>query len=232
MLVLAMIFVAGVVHGLGPDHLAAITAFSAVVGRDFRRITYFALRFAGGHVIVITVAALAAHLGRMALPAAWERRFDLTAAALLIITGMALLASLLSRRFALHAHEHNHQGAGSHQHFHAHLNSLEEHHHAHGTLAMVVGALFALGGLRSLLLIVPVAIASTATTAMVRIAAFALGIALSMALYGLLAGRVLTHATGRARSARGQLWAMRLASGSVAVFCIVAGLMTLSQGLG
>jgi hypothetical protein len=97
---------------------------------------------------------------------------------------------------------------------------------------MLVGALFALGGLRSLLLIVPVAIASTATTAMVRIAAFALGIALSMAVYGLLAGRVLTHATGKARSAQGQLWAMRLASGSVAVFCIVAGLMTLSQGLG
>ncbi len=232
MLVLIMIFLAGVVHGLGPDHLAAITAFSAVVGRDFRRITFFALRFAGGHVVVITGAALAAHLGRMALPAAWERRFDLTAAWLLIFTGLALLATLVSRRVALHVHEHKHDGIGSHQHFHAHIGTVEEHKHAHGKLAVLVGALFALGGLRSLLLIVPVAISSTMLVAVLRIVAFAMGIAVAMITYGLLAGRVLAHATGKARSSRGQLWAMRLASAGVAVFCIVAGLVTLSERLG
>ena len=232
MLVLVMIFLAGVVHGLGPDHLAAITAFSAVVGRDFQRITFFALRFAGGHVVVITGAALAAHVGRMALPEAWERRFDLTAAWLLIFTGLALLATLVSRRVALHVHEHQHDGIGCHQHFHAHIGTVEEHKHAHGKLAVLVGALFALGGLRSLLLIVPVAISSTMGVAVLRIAAFAIGIAIAMLAYGLLAGRVLSHETGKARSVRGQLWAVRLASGSVALFCIVAGLMTLRERLG
>lgn len=231
MLLLAMIFLAGVVHGLGPDHLAAITAFSALVGRDFRRITFFAVRFAAGHVAVISGAGLLAHAGRTVLPSRWERGFDLTAAGFLIITGLVLLVGLLSRRMSLHAHQHQHHGLGSHQHFHAHFGSREEHKHAHGKLAMAVGALFALGGLRSLLLIVPVAISSTLFLAMMRIGAFALGIAFAMSAYGLLAGRLLTGATESAHSQRGQLWAMRLASGSVALFCIIAGLLTLSERL-
>ena len=231
MLLLGMIFLAGVVHGLGPDHLAAITAFGAVVGRDFRRLSFFALRFAGGHVVVIAGAALLGHAGRKALPERWERAFDLTGAGFLIITGVALLAGLVSRRVALHAHDHEHHGIGPHQHFHAHFGNTEEHRHGHGQLAMVVGALFALGGVRSLLLIVPVAMSGTVVVAGARIAAFALGIAVFMCAYGLLAGRVLSGATEKTRSPRGQVWAMRLASAGVGLFCIAAGLMTLSERL-
>ena len=231
MLLLAMIFLAGVVHGLGPDHLAAITAFSAVVGRDFRRITFFAVRFAAGHVVVISGAALLAHAGRTVLPLRWERGFDLTTAGFLILMGIVLLLGLLSRRLSLHAHQHQHHGLGSHQHFHSHFGNQEEHRHAHGKLAVGLGALFALGGLRSLLLIVPVAISSTMLIAMTRIGAFALGIAFAMSAYGLLAGRILTRATESAHSQRGQLWAMRLASGGVALFCIIAGLLTISERL-
>src|SRR5690242_5494738 len=226
-----MIFLAGVVHGLGPDHLAAITAFGVVVGRDFRRITFFALRFAGGHVVVIAGAALLGHVGRMALPARWERGFDLAAAGFLIITGLALLAAVVSRRVAFHAHHHQHLGTGPHQHFHAHFGNAEEHRHAHGSLAMVVGALFALGGVRSLMLIVPVAMSGTMVVAAARIGAFALGIAVSMCTYGMIAGRILGGATEKTRSPIGQVWAMRLASAGVGVFCIAAGLMTLSERL-
>jgi nickel/cobalt transporter (NicO) family protein len=209
MLLLAMIFLAGVVHGLGPDHLAAITAFGAVVGRDFRRITFFAGRFAAGHVVVISGAALLMHAGRTALPLRWERGFDLTAAGFLIIIGIVLLLGLLSRTLSLHAHQHRHHGLGSHQHFHAHFGSQEEHKHAHGKLAIAAGALFAFGGMRSLLLIVPVAISSTMLVAIMRIGAFALGIAFSMSAYGLLAGRVLTRAIANwnARSACRPHWA-------------------------
>ena len=58
MLLLA-IFVAGVLHGLGPDHLAGITAFGTSGGRDARRVVFFSTRFAAGHAVVIAAFGLA-----------------------------------------------------------------------------------------------------------------------------------------------------------------------------
>jgi ABC-type nickel/cobalt efflux system permease component RcnA len=230
MLLLAMVFLAGVVHGLGPDHLAAISAFGAVAGNNFRRLTFFSVRFAVGHAMVIAGAALLAHFGRLALPAAWERRFDLGAAALLLITGIALLVGLISGHISLHAHEHRHHGLGAHRHYHAHIGTQADHQHKHGKLAFVLGGLFALGGARSLILFVPVALASTFAASLLRIAAFTLGIAAAMSAYGYLAGGVLGRATHWGNSQRQQV-AFRLATGGVGVFCIVAGLITLSQRL-
>ena len=229
MLLLAMIFLAGVLHGLGPDHLAAITAFGAVVGRDFRRITFFSLRFAAGHAAVIAAAALLAHFGRMAMPANWERGFDLGAGGLLLLTGLALLVSLATGHLSFHAHEHHH-GTGHHRHFHAHLGGGAEHRHGHGRLAFVLGGLFALGGARSLLVIVPVAVAQMMVS-LLRIAAFTLGIVFAMSAYGLLAGGVLQHFGEAADSPQRQRLAFHLATGGVGVFCIIAGLITLGERL-
>src|SRR5256886_10741048 len=112
MLLLTMIFVAGVLHGLGPDHLAAITAFGAITGHSFRRLAFFSVRFALGHAVVICGAALLAHFVRVTLPLTWERGFDLAAAALLLITGFALALGLITGRLSVHAHPHHHGGRG------------------------------------------------------------------------------------------------------------------------
>jgi ABC-type nickel/cobalt efflux system permease component RcnA len=229
MLLLGMIFVAGVLHGLGPDHLAAITAFGAVAGRSFRRVTFFSLRFAAGHAVVIAVAALAGHFGRLALPLEWERGFDLGAAALLILTGIGMLIGLLTGHLAIHSHQHHHD-AGEHRHLHAHLGGKAHHQHRHGRLAFTLGGLFALGGARSLLVIVPAAIAATFGQSVLRIGAFTLGIVIAMSAYGLLAGSVLERAAQNAGAHR-QRWFLRLATGGVSLFCIVAGLLTLSERL-
>jgi len=227
MLVLAMILFAGVLHGLGPDHLAAITAFGTVAGRDIRRIAFFSIRFAAGHALVLIAAALVAHFGRTALPLAWERSFDLAAAGLLLITGIALLAALAVGKVSVHSHEHTHAG-GVHDHFHAHFHRKTEHGHRHGKLAFALGGLFALGGARSLLVIVPVAMATTASESLLRIAAFTVGIAASMVAYGLAAGSVL----GKTSQAVGnQRLFFRLSTAAVALFCIVAGLITLGERL-
>ncbi len=229
MVLLAMIFAAGVLHGLGPDHLAAITAFGAVAGRSFRRVTFFSLRFAAGHAVVVAAAALLAHFSRMALPLSWERGFDLTAAALLILTGIGLLIGLLTGHLAIHAHEHHHE-TGDHGHLHAHFGGQAAHQHRHGKLAFALGGLFALGGARSLLVIVSAAVAATVGESLVRIAAFALGIVFAMSAYGLLAGRVLERATHAAGAGR-QRFVLRLVTGSVGLFCIAAGLLTLGERL-
>jgi len=226
-MLLAMIFFAGVLHGLGPDHLAAITAFGAVAGRDFRRITFFSIRFASGHALVIAAAALAAHFGRTALPLAWERRFDLAAAGVLLLTGVVLLVALAMGKVSIHAHQHEHAGS-VHAHLHAHFHHRAQHGHRHGKLAFLLGGLFALGGARSLLVIVPVALASTAAASLLRITAFTVGIAASMVAYGLAAGTMLGKTS---ESVSNQRLFFRLSTAAVALFCIVAGLITLGQRL-
>src|SRR5512147_833153 len=83
MVLLSVLFFTGIVHGLGPDHLAAITAFGATVGRDFRRVVFFAIRFALGHAVVLIVAGLVGYFGQKLLPARVETAFEIGAGALL-----------------------------------------------------------------------------------------------------------------------------------------------------
>jgi hypothetical protein len=227
MLLLAVIFFAGILHGLGPDHLAAITAYGAIGGHGFRRLSFFSLRFAGGHAMVLLAAALLAHFGRMALPAAWERGFDVTGGSLLVLTGTALLAGLLSGKLAIHRHDHIH-AHGHHEHLHAHFSARSQHQHAHGRLAFALGGLFALGGARSLLVLIPAAMAATLADSMLRVGAFALGIVIAMCAYGLLAGQALTRATESGVGHR-HTATLRWMTAAVALFCVVAGCLTLAE---
>ena len=101
-------FFAGVLHGLGPDHLAAITAYGAASGSHFRRVTLFALRFAAGHAAVLVLFAVLGQFARFVLPAAWERGFEMTAGGLLLLSGAGLISAVLSGRLVLHSHPHDH----------------------------------------------------------------------------------------------------------------------------
>lgn len=216
MWILGAIFVAGVLHGLGPDHLAAITAFGTRGGNDTRRIVFFSTRFALGHAVVIIIAGLTAKFGRVMLPPVWEHRFESAAGWLLIVTGIVLFAGLITGKFSLHAHEHHHE-VGHHQHLHSHFVVPQKHEHRHGTFAAVLGAIFALGGVRALLIVVPVAMAHTVTESIIRIAAFVLGITLAMVSYGIATQKTLTFFAGTSRNL------MRASSYFAAVFCVGAG---------
>src|SRR2546423_11453119 len=163
-MLLALIFLAGVLHGLGPDHLAAITALSAM-GGGATRLIFFSTRFAFGHAAVIAAAGLAAHFGRGLLPAAWEVRLDVAAGSLLLLAGVATLAALAFGKVSIHSHVHSHPhakgasaGGPAHRHLHLHLFFRDAHRHGHGRLAAALGALFALGGVRGLLAVVPIAV--------------------------------------------------------------------------
>jgi len=221
MLLLALIFFAGILHGLGPDHLAAVTALSTVAG-GARRLVFFSLRFALGHSAVLAAAGLAAHFGRDLLPAAWGARLDQVAGSLLVLTGVGLLVALALGKVSLHSHAHAH-GAGEHRHYHLHFFSRARHEHGHGRLAAALGALFALGGARGLLAVVPIATSETLLISAVRIAAFTIGIAAAMVAYGLLAGPLLRWTEARPRIGA------RLATALTSLFCIAAGTMTLTH---
>jgi ABC-type nickel/cobalt efflux system permease component RcnA len=189
-MLLAMIFLAGVLHGLGPDHLAAITALNAASGAGSRRLLFFSTRFALGHAAVLAVAGLATHFLRVSMPAAWEHGFELATAWLLLVSGAAMLLALASGRLTVHSHPHQHAG-GAHRHLHAHLLGARQHRHAHGNLAATLGGLFALSGARSLLAVVPAALAQTPLISFLRVGIFSAGIFAGMLAYGLVAGRAL-----------------------------------------
>jgi len=224
-MLLALIFLAGILHGLGPDHLAAITALNAASGSDRRRLLFFSIRFALGHVAVLAGAGLAAYYLRVSMPVGWERGFELAGAWLLVVSGAALLLGLASGRLALHSHPHEHPG-GAHRHFHAHWFGARRHGHFHGKLAATLGGLFALSGTRSLLAVLPAALAQTALLSLLRVGAFSAGIVAGMLAYGLVAGRVLSRWDGPAQAPApgGGFTPARAAFALSGALCLAAGI--------
>ena len=138
---------------------------------------------------------------------------------LLILSGAALLVGLASGRLTFHSHPHEH-GGGAHRHFHAHLFGASQHRHRHGKLAATLGGLFALSGTRSLLAIVPAALAETALISFLRVGTFTAGIVLGMLAYGLVAGRALNRVERGGAPAAGARAAFALSG----VLCVAAGI--------
>jgi nickel/cobalt transporter (NicO) family protein len=229
-----ILFSLGVLHGVGPDHLAAITAYGAATGRDLRRIVSFAVRFALGHALVLGIAGVAAKFGSMMLPERWETRFDLIAATLLGLTGVILLTGLLTGVIKLHTHHHHHDHS-VHHHFHLHMFNVKKHEpsahpHLHGSTAVGLGALFAMGGARSLLFVVPIALAPTVAGSLIRVAVFCCGIVASMAAYGWLTQVALMKLERFADGTHNRK-IMLVSAYVVAFFCIFASCSVFNEHL-
>jgi len=241
MLLLLAILVAGLIHGIGPDHLAAITAFGVAVEHDFRRVIWFAVRFAGAHAVVIVIAGVLGHFGRDLLSPHWQKAFDVGAGGLLVLTGLAALIGLLTGKIKVHQHVHTHH---QHDHHHLHVHIVPEevkqwrHDHAHqgtehvhGGMAATLGVLFALGGTRSLLMAVPLVIASSLSLTMIRVAVLVLGIIVSMVAYAFVTQHAFEALARKATSVGHAPAFLKASSYVLAGFCIVAGMLTINENL-
>jgi hypothetical protein len=203
----------GFLHGLGADHLMAIAALSSAPGESAagarRRALIVATRFACGHALLLAAGAAAALFLGWQIPALVEQAGEVAAGVVLVALGAVALWVVATGRVYAHRHQH---GVPAHVHWHLHLGRPSHHPQpsAHSHVPMVVGALFAVSGLRALTTIAPIAGASGA--AMPSIAAvgvaiitFACGILCSMCLFGIALSRVLsTHLAvrlGRAAAA-------------------------------
>ena len=224
---LALIFVAGILHGLGPDHLAAITAVAGA-GSGFQRITSFAARFALGHAVVILLAGSAAFFGRRFLPPMWERNFELLAGGLLVCGGIGLIVALATKRISLHRHLHGH-GEARHSHFHLHVGEAARHKHVHGISAALLGGLFALGGSSSMLATTSAILSPNAIEFFLRIMVFTLGIVISMTGFGVAAGTFVKHSAAFMKG--DPVARMRGLSFATACLCIVTGSWTIFSRL-
>jgi nickel/cobalt transporter (NicO) family protein len=204
----------GVLHALGPDHCVAVAALAARDARP-RQVLALSVRFGLGHLTVFAAGWGALHLAGVTWPGWLDRAGEATAGAALVIIGLSLAGEGLLARLGIHAHGHAHGGV---EHVHPHSHRREgQHAHRHGS-GLASGALFAVGGVRALLVGLPAAGAGWPTAAL-SLAAFGLGIVGTMSVYGLVLSRVLPALTSQrhARSGARVVGAIAAAVGVVVI---------------
>ncbi len=189
-MILFFCFLNGVQHGLGNDHLIAITT---LVGRGgkLRESARLGLQFGIGHVGLLLVLGTSALLGNFGVTVWWESKANIFAGGLLILLGAWTFTEWLKEAGYIHSHPHQHSGQ-EHEHLHFHFKARHPHRHVHPHFSTLLGALFALSGLRSLLLsAVPVLQSHSVFWALIYVLLFGAGGVTSMSLYGWMAGSAL-----------------------------------------
>ena len=162
-----------------------------------------AVRFALGHALVLLVGAGAVLLLGWQIPELVERTGEIVGGMLLILMGAFTLWVVTAERLYGHTHR-----AGW-LNWHVHFGRRDRHPAppAHSTRAGVLGAVFAVSGLRALTLLGPELSPGGATASLLTllylVGVFAVGILLSMSLFGivlsrLLGSQVMAAAVGRA----------------------------------
>jgi nickel/cobalt transporter (NicO) family protein len=190
----------GFLHGLGADHLMAIAALSmdgdpgertAALRRA--RALGVAIRFAAGHALLLGVGASLIVLIGWSIPPHVERGGEMLGGALLIVMGIVTLQHLYTHHAAHPALSTEHRAPSTH---HSHLPTM-------------IGAAFAVSSLRALAMLTPFG-ASLGTAPLpvllALIGVFAVGILVSMSLFGVvLAGVLSTRALARVGQGAGAL---------------------------
>jgi hypothetical protein len=195
----------GFLHGLGADHLMAIAslAIKPREGRSGPTPFDVAVRFALGHAVLLLAGSALVLLVGWQIPEVVEQAGERVGGLLLIGMGLFTLWVVAADRLYGHSHGHAHEGHGMHDHSHAdhvhwhlHFGRRDRHpssgDHAHG--AGVLGAVFAVSGLRALTLLAPTLHGSAANSFLMLIylvAVFAAGILLSMSLFGIVLTRLM-----------------------------------------
>ena len=146
-----------------------------------------------------------------------ERFGELAGGWMLMALGVAGLWMAMTRRVYGHVHP---QGASLHAHWHLHVGSPDQHPAPprHSYVPTLVGGVFAISGLRALTLLTPFGARASQASLVVLlglVVVFALGILLSMSLFGIVLARTL--GTPRIAAVAGQAAATVTAVASVAL---------------
>jgi nickel/cobalt transporter (NicO) family protein len=209
----------GFLHGLGADHLMAIAALSVGSPAAVTRARTFrvAVGFAVGHALLLACGSALVIVAGWTIPEIVERFGELAGGWILITLGAAGLWMAITQRLYGHVHPH---GASLHSHWHLHVGSRAHHPlpQQHTFLPTLLGGVFAISGLRALTLLAPFGAHALQPSLLVLLGlviVFALGILLSMSLFGIvLAG---TLGTPRVAAWAGQGAAVVTAIASVAL---------------
>jgi hypothetical protein len=216
----------GFLHGLGADHLMAIAALAVRTDHapeaSRQAPVRVAVRFAIGHALVLLLGAGAVLLLGWQIPELVERTGELVGGTLLILMGSFTLWVAAADRLYGHAHP------PGWMHWHLHLGRRERHPagDAHSAGAGLLGAVFAVSGLRALTLLAPElspgGAGSSLTTLLYLVGVFAVGIVLSMSLFGIVLSRVLGSARFALTVGRGAALATAVASIALGAYWVMA----------
>jgi nickel/cobalt exporter len=213
----------GFLHGLGADHLMAIAALSLATPLGparYARAFGLALKFAVGHALLLALGAgLVLYFGWQ-IPARFEQGGEFVGGCLLIALGLVVGWLTVSGRVYVHTHVHD-SGDRAHSHWHLHVGRQHSHRPSiHSVLPGVLGAVFAVSGLRALILSLPLWSAPDGGhlgTLLLLVTTFALGILMSMSLFGIVLAHLLAD-----RRMTGQL--ARFSAAATAVGSLALGI--------
>jgi hypothetical protein len=213
----------GFLHGLGADHLMAIAALSLATPLGparYRRAFLLALRFAVGHALLLAGGAGLVLFFGWQIPVRFEQSGEFVGGCLLIVLGLVVGWLTVSGRLYVHTHRHESGEHGGHSHWHLHLGKQHSHRPVvHSALPGVLGAVFAVSGLRALIMSLPLwnAPGGHFWSLLFLVCIFAFGILLSMSLFGI----VLAH-TLAARRMTGHV--ARFSAAATALGSLVLGI--------
>ncbi len=221
----------GFLHGLGADHLMAIAALSLATPLGparYARAFGLAVKFALGHALLLATGAGLVLFFGWQIPARFEQGGELVGGCLLIVLGLAVGWLTVRGQLYLHSHAHEDGAHGAHRHWHLHLGREHSHRPAiHTVLPGALGAVFAVSGLRALIVSLPLwdapASANHFWSLLFLISIFALGILLSMSLFGIVLAHTLSARRMTGTVARLSSAATALASFALGVFWIWPG---------
>ena len=213
----------GFLHGLGADHLMAIAALSLATPLGparYARAFGLALRFAVGHAVLLALGAALVLFFGWQIPVRFEQGGEFVGGCLLIALGLFVGWLTLSGRLYVHAHVHATGDQRAHRHWHLHLGRRHSHRASmHTVLPGVLGAVFAVSGLRALILSLPLWNTPGSTnhfwSLLFLVTIFALGILMSMSLFGIVLAHTLADRRMTGHVAR--LSAAATAVGSLAL---------------
>jgi hypothetical protein len=197
--------------------IAALSVGSPAAATTRARTFRVAVGFAVGHAALLACGSVLVIVAGWTIPEIMERLGELAGGWMLIALGAAGLWMAITQRVYGHAHPH---GASLQSHWHLHVGSRAHHPlpQQHSFVPTLVGAVFAISGLRALTLLTPFggqASQASLLALLGLVIVFALGILLSMSLFGIvLAG---TLGTPRVAAWAGQGAAVVTAVASVAL---------------
>lgn len=204
--------------------IAALSIAPGVEAPAVKRARAFgiAVRFAIGHALLLAFGAGALLMLGWSLPLVVERGGEMLGGTLLVVLGGLALWGVARGRVYGHSHLHGQEPA---THWHLHIGRPDHHPavSAHSHLPTILGAAFAVSSLRALTLLSPFGDrigGAPLSTLLGLIVVFAVGILLSMSLFG-VAFASLMSARVVARLGRVAGGAMAVAAMALGVFWIV-----------
>ena len=218
----------GFLHGLGADHLMAIAALSLATPLGparYARAFGLALRFAVGHALLLAFGAGMVLFFGWQIPVRFEQSGEFVGGCLLIVLGLSVGWLTVTGNLYVHSHVHADGREGAHSHWHLHVGRRHSHKPPiHTVLPGVLGAVFAVSGLRALVLSLPLWNTPGSIdhfwSLLFLVTIFALGILMSMSLFGIVLAHTLSDRRMTGHVARFSAAATALGSLALGIFWI------------